>query len=241
MPDAPHGLGAKAFMRTTVACLRIAHVRFQSLSGCRGKIPVGARPGRPAVALRTQTRNAVVVEKEIGFEFVQIRNFKPPARNAPQQGAQHRFVKTRRRGKDNVPEIDPRICQGDAEHAGAGGIVLIIFHNSRQGLLVDPNTPDFDGLADVEIPIDDDCCAIVTDINGVAFAREIFTAFRGSGNTNAQVQRDSFTAAEIFTQRRSRAVVGLENVPAGFVAQVVSQATPPMRRESAAIHCPQFR
>src|ERR1051325_8751568 len=126
-------------------------------------MPVRASPGRPAVALRTQARNAVMVEKEVGFEFVQVGNFQPPASNAAQQGAQHRFIKTCWLGKNDVPEIDLSIDQCDAKHASTGGVVPIIFHNSRKGLFIDADTSDFDGLADVQIPIHYDCRAVVTD------------------------------------------------------------------------------
>lgn len=121
-----------------------------------------------------------MVEKEVGFEFIQVGDFQPPAGNAPQQRAQHRFVKTRWRRKDDVPEIDLSIGQSDTKNAGTGGIILIILHNSRQSLFVHPDSPDFDRLADVKIPIYYDCRAVVTDINGVAFAGEILAAFRGS-------------------------------------------------------------
>lgn len=180
MADTPHGLRPEAFVGTVVGCPRVPCVRLHRFIGSRGEISIGANPGRPAVALRTRTRNAVVIKKELRFEFVQVRNFEPPASNAPQQGAQHGFSKTRWRGKDDVPEIDFCIGQYDAKHARPGGIILIIFHNSRQSLFVDADTPDFDGLADVKVAIHDDGCAVVADVNGVAFTREILAAFRGS-------------------------------------------------------------
>ena len=34
-------------------------------------------------------RDAVVIEKKIRFEFVQVGSFEPPASDRPQQGAQH--------------------------------------------------------------------------------------------------------------------------------------------------------
>lgn len=145
----------------------------------------------------------MVIEKEIGFEFVEVGDFETPAGNAAKQGAQDGIIQVRRRGKDNVPEIDLAILQGDAEYARVGAVILVIADHSRQGLFVDSNAPDFNGLANTQVPIQQDRRAVMTHVNGLAFAQEIFIPFRHSRDANAQIHKNPFTAAEVLVQSRS--------------------------------------
>jgi hypothetical protein len=139
----------------------------------------------------------MVIEKEIGFEFIEISDFEAPASNAAKQSAQDRFIQVRGRGKDDVPEIGLAIFQRDAEDARVRALIFVIADYLRHSFLVDSNAPDFDGLANTQFPIDHERRAMVTDVNGLAFAQEVFTAFRGGRDTNAQIHKDPFAAAEV--------------------------------------------
>src|SRR5438876_150496 len=108
------------------------------------------------------------------------------------------MFKRRCRRENNVPQIDLIVAQYDAKHAAGG--VLIRSHNARERFLVGSDAPDFDGLADAEVPVHHDRGAVLTDVNGLTFPQEFFPAFRGGGNTKAQIHKDSFTAAKIFLQ-----------------------------------------
>jgi hypothetical protein len=70
---------------------------------------------------------------------------------------------------------------------------------ASHGLFVNSNTPDFDGLANAQIPIHHDRRAVMTNVNRLAFAQEVFAAF-GGGDTKVQIQKNSFAAAEVLVQ-----------------------------------------
>ena len=80
-------------MRTVVVILfcGIRPIRFLRAFCTDLNLPIRANPSGPAAALPTEARDAVVIEKEIGFEFIEIRDFEPPAGNAAKQGAQNGF------------------------------------------------------------------------------------------------------------------------------------------------------
>ena len=89
----------------------------------------------------------MVIQKKIGFEFIEVGDFKAPAGNASKQCTQHGIIKVRGRGKDNVPEINVILCQRDSEHAGIRGVILVIADDSCHRFFVDTNAPDLNGLA----------------------------------------------------------------------------------------------
>jgi len=216
----------------TVVVIRfpgIRKIRFLR-AWCARNLSIRSNPCGPAAALSTEARDAVVIEKEIGFEFIEIRDFEPPASNTVKQGAQHGFVKVRRRGEDDVPEIDLVFCQDDAEHPGVRVVIPVIADHPRHGLFVDSNPPDFNGLADIQIAVHQDRGAVMTDVNRLTLAEEIFTAFRGRGNTNAQIQENSFTAAKVPVQGRSRGKTWRESPLTGVFDEILFQATPPLRK-----------
>ena len=98
--------------------------------------------------------------------------------------------------------------------------IIIRAHDPRESFLVDSDTPDFDGLTDAELPVDHDCSAVVTDFNGLTFAQKNFTAVCRGGNAHAQIQENSFTAAEIFVQSCGQRIA-FENRFTGFFAVIL--------------------
>ncbi len=171
----------------------------------------------------------MVIEKKIRFEFIQVGNFEPPAGHAPQQRAHHGIFKPRGRREDNVPQIDLIVVQCDAKHAAGGAVILVTSHNARERFLVGSDAPDFDGLADTDVAVDHDGCAVLTDVNGLTFPQEFFPTFQGGGNTNAQTQNDSFTAAKILFQDRRGLRTAFANRIAGRFAEILCQTTPPLK------------
>lgn len=121
-----------------------------------------------------------MIQKEIGFEFIEVGNLEPPTGNASKQSPQHDFIKVRRSGKDDVPEIDLAILQRDSKYAGIRGVILVIADDSRHRLFVDSNPPDFNSLANTQVAIHNDRGALVTDVNRLPLAGKSFTAFRRS-------------------------------------------------------------
>ena len=81
-------------------------------------------------------------------------------------------------------------------------MILVIANHLRHGLFADSDAPDSDGLANTQIAIHHDRGAIVTDVNRLSLAEKIITAFAGCRNSNAQIQKDSFTAPQILIQAR---------------------------------------
>lgn len=155
-------------------------------------------PGGPSAAVPTQARDAVMIEKKAGFEFIQVGNLEPSASDAPQQGAQHGIFEPRGRREDNVPQIAFLVAQGHAKHAAGRAVILVTSHDARERLLAGPDAPDFDGLADAEVPVHHDRCTVLTDVRGLPFPQELFPALHGDGKMKAQIQKDSCTAAQIF-------------------------------------------
>ena len=82
----------------------ILGVHSHGILGFCGDISIGAIPGGPTAALRAKPRDAVVTEEELGFEFVEIGHFKPPAGDATEQGTQNGFLRFRGCGKDDITE-----------------------------------------------------------------------------------------------------------------------------------------
>ena len=103
-------------------------------------------------------------------------------------------------------------------------MILVISHDACEPF-VGFDAPDFDGLADAEVPIPDDRRAVMTDVNGPTFSREIFPTLHGGEDTKAQIQKDSFTAAKIFFSRsaRLRDQLGKQN------CRTLCQTTPPLK------------
>ncbi len=207
-------------MRAVTLGCGIRNSRFRGAIWIYRDLPIGANPSGPTAALSAEPSNTMVIEKEIGFEFIEVGDFEAPAGNAAKQGAQDGFFQFRRRGKDNVPEIDLAILQGDAEYARVGAVLPVIADYSGHSLFVDSNTPDFDGLTDAELPVDHDCGAVVTDVNGLTFAQKNFTAVYRGGDANAQIHKNSFTAAEIFVQSCGQRIA-FENRFTGFFAVIL--------------------
>ena len=75
-------------------------------------------------------------------------------------------------------------------------------------------------VPDAELPVDHDCGAVVTDVNGLTFAQKNFTAVYRGGDANAQIHKNSFTAAEIFVQSCGQRIA-FENRFTGFFAVIL--------------------
>ena len=103
-------------------------------------------------------------------------------------------------------------------------------HNARERLLVGVNAPDFDGLADAEVPVHHHRRAVMTDVDPLTFPQEIVPTFNGDGKTKAQTQKDSFTAAKIFLQDSRGWPTSFENGMAGTVAVILCQPTRPFKK-----------
>ena len=119
-------------------------------------------------------------------------------------------------------------------------MILVTGDHSSPSLFIDSYAPDFDGFTDIQIPIDLDRGTMLTDVNRLAFAREIFSGF-GRGDTDAQIQKHSFTAPKVLVQGRSRGTRGRERRLAGVFTEIFLQAIPPPRKESTGIALPSMQ
>ena len=107
-----------------------------------------ASPSGPAAALPAQPRDAVVSEKKIGLEFVEVGNFQLSTRYASEQGAQHRFFKFRGGRKGDIPQINSLVGQDNPKQMSVG-LAPLAAHNASHSFLVGPDALDFDALADI--------------------------------------------------------------------------------------------
>ena len=128
-------------------------------------------------------------------------NFEPPASNAPQQRAQHGFFLPCGRREDNVPQIDLTVAQGDAKHAAGGARILVASHNAREPFLVGSDAPDFDGLADAEVPVYQHRGAGMTHLNGLAFPQEFFPTFGGAETRRRRLRKTRSVRRRFFFNR----------------------------------------
>lgn len=135
-----------------------------------GQVSIRASSGGPAAALPAQARDAVVMEKKVGFEFIEVGKFEPPAGNAPDQ---HGMFHARGRREDDVPQIGLLVARCDAKHAAGAVVIQVRSHTASQRFLVGFDA-DFDGLADRS--------AVLTHVNGLTFPQEFFPRFRGAEN-----------------------------------------------------------
>ena len=126
-------------------------------------------------------------------------NFEPPASNAPQQRAQHGFFLPCGRREDNVPQIDLTVAQGDAKHAAGGARILVASHNAREPFLVGSDAPDFDGLADAEVPVYQHRGAGMTHLNGLAFPQEFFPTFGGAETRRRRLRKTRSVRRRFFS------------------------------------------
>jgi len=76
--DASHGFGAEPFVGTVIVILsaRIRHPRLFNAFRTLRELP---NPRGPAAALSAEASHTMVMEKEIGFEFIEVSDFKEQA------------------------------------------------------------------------------------------------------------------------------------------------------------------
>jgi hypothetical protein len=80
-----------------------------------------AVPRGPATALLAWPRDIVVAEEEISFKFVEVSYLCAFARNASQQGPEHRIVHVGDSRKNNAPRVsDSKVEDRQPKHMALG-------------------------------------------------------------------------------------------------------------------------
>jgi hypothetical protein len=101
-----------------------------------------------------------------------------------------------------------------------------------QSFLVNSDALDLDVLAGPQLPMQDNRCAMLADVNRIPFLRKPFPLFIHARDAHGQIQSHSFVAAFVFALLEVWGKAKCSGRLVGLTAAIVRHTAPPLTEES---------